>query len=162
MAVKRVLEQWQPLKLYFRSIFFQKRLGAVDNIHETLNDLSIFLYLTFLDYILPKVNKFNLIFQSKGPTLHLLHEKNSGRLHKSVSIFYHPGSITRSRLHLIDPRNHSHVPVNQIYFDTTLHELLNTEPYQRRNLINDIKERCKRFAIVLCDEIRSRFDFNNS
>lgn len=162
MAVKRILEQWQPLKLYFSSIFLEERLGAVDKIHESLNDPSIFMYLTFLDYILPKLNTFNLIFQSKGPTLHLLLEKIQDVYISILNIFYHPGSITRARLHLIDPKNKSqHVPVNQIYLGATLHELFNREEYQRGNMINDVKDRCKRFAIVACEQIRSRFDFNN-
>lgn len=75
MAVRRIQEQWQPLKLYFSSIVLEERLVAVDNIHGALNDPQIFLYLTFLDYILPNLNTLNLNFQLKGPTLHLLHTK---------------------------------------------------------------------------------------
>ena len=163
MAVRRVLEQWQPLKLYFNRIFLEERLGSVDRIHESLDDPSVFLYLNFLDYLLPKFNTFNLIFQSKGPTLHLLHEKIQDVYISILSIFYNPANITRSRLHLIDPKNTSqHIPVNQIYLGATLHELFNKEEYQRGNMINDVKNRCKRFAIVACEEIKARFDLNNS
>lgn len=139
MAVKRILEQWEPLRLYFNSIFLEERLGAVDNIHAVLNDPSIFLYLNFLDYILPYLNTFNLIFQSKGPPLHLLHNKIQDVYISLLGIFYHPGSITRSRLHLIDPQNKSqNVPINQIYLGATLHKLFNKQEYQGGNMINEI------------------------
>ncbi|XP_076032994.1 uncharacterized protein LOC143020457 [Oratosquilla oratoria] len=163
MTVNRILEQWQPLKLYFTNIFMEERLGAVDKIHEALNDPSVFMYLTFLDYILPKLNNVNLLFQSKGPTLHLLHEKIQDVYIGILSMFYNPVHITRSKLHLIDPNNTvQHIPINQIYLGAALHELFNNEVYQRGTLINDVKERCKKFAIVACVEIKSRFDMNNS
>lgn len=95
MAVKRILGQWEPLKFYFSSIVLEERLVAVDNIYGALNDPQNFLYLTFLDYILPKLNTFNLIFQSKGPTLHLLHTKIQDIYIALLSTFYHPGYITR-------------------------------------------------------------------
>lgn len=75
MAVRRILAQWQPLKLYFRGIFLDERLGAVDGINESLNDPSVFLYLTFLDYILPKLNAFNLIFFSQRVRLYTFYMK---------------------------------------------------------------------------------------
>ena len=92
-----------------------------------------------------------------------MHEKIQDVYISILSMFYNPSSITRSRLHLIDPNNNSHhLPVNQIYLGATLHGLFNKVEYQRGNMINDVKERCRRFAIVMCEEIRSRFDVNNS
>ncbi|XP_037804215.1 uncharacterized protein LOC119598609 [Penaeus monodon] len=72
-AVSRVLEQWQPLKLYFSNIVEEERLIAVEKIHMALKDHYIFIYLNFMNYILPHLDRVNLLFQSKSQTLHFLH-----------------------------------------------------------------------------------------
>ncbi|XP_064100038.1 uncharacterized protein LOC135210952 [Macrobrachium nipponense] len=111
-AVARVLEQWQPLKLYFTQIALEERLTSVEQIHNTLNDPSVFCYLVFLNYILPQLNSINIIFQSKGPTLHLLHDKisNMYRFTTEKTVVY-PHIIAKTPLHEIDPADENiHVP----------------------------------------------------
>lgn len=74
-AVVRLIDQWHPLKLYFSKIVLEKRLSSVEKNHESLQDPSVFCYIAFLNYILPHINSVNVLFQSRGPTLHLLHDK---------------------------------------------------------------------------------------
>jgi hypothetical protein len=55
MAVSRILEQWEALKKYFAANYKGDRLKVAGNIYYRLHDPSIFIYYTFLNYILPKI-----------------------------------------------------------------------------------------------------------
>ena len=94
-AVNRILEQWQPLKLYFQSIMFEERLIAIEKIHESLLEPSIFLYLNFLDLILPKFNRFDCIFQANKPTVHLLDEEVGKLYIELLTCFCIPDKIKK-------------------------------------------------------------------
>lgn len=72
-AVQRVLEQWQPLKMYFTLKESEERLRSIELIVKDLHDPSIYLYFNFLDFILPIINNVNLLFQRESPTIHLLY-----------------------------------------------------------------------------------------
>nr|XP_027233033.1 uncharacterized protein LOC113824486 [Penaeus vannamei] len=69
-AVERLLEQWQPLKLYFNGIRLDEKLSSIDRICEAMDNQAIYCYLKILNYMLPHLNRVNLVFQAKGPTLH--------------------------------------------------------------------------------------------
>ncbi|XP_045110002.1 uncharacterized protein LOC123503942 [Portunus trituberculatus] len=71
-AVDRILEQWEALKLYFKNNIAEERLKSVEYILKDLNDPSVFLYLNFLNFILPSFSRLNLMFQRDGPTIDLL------------------------------------------------------------------------------------------
>lgn len=73
-AVARVLEQWEALKMYFSTIESEERLKTVEYIAKDLKIPSLFLYLNFLNYILPIFNSVNLLFQRDTTTIHLVHE----------------------------------------------------------------------------------------
>lgn len=71
VVVKRILEQWQGLKLFFTSeAFEEKDFARPNNILEKFNNLEYELYLTFLSHILPIVKKVNIEFQSEKPKIH--------------------------------------------------------------------------------------------
>lgn len=162
-AVARILEQWHPLKLYFRNIVLEERLSSIEKINESLNDPSILCYLTFLNYILPHLNSVNVLFQSRGPTLHLLNDKLCNLYRLLLDCFCYSHAIAKSPLHDIDPSDNSkHKPVEQIYLGAELHVLFQRPEYQRGNIIVTIKTRCRVFLIEACKQIRKRFDLNNS
>ena len=74
-AVARILEKWEPLKLYFIHRDLEDRLETTSLISTTMADPSVKLYLILLKLILPKFNNLNLMFQKQEPTIHLLHQK---------------------------------------------------------------------------------------
>ena len=59
----RVVEQWEPLKLYFLEKEVEERLNAVTNIVRDMNDDSNFLIYNFSNFTLPLLNNLNLFFQ---------------------------------------------------------------------------------------------------
>lgn len=66
-VVKRMLEQWGPLQLYFPDLNLQqcKTNTAVKNACESLHNVFIRLYYCFLDSVLSKFTQLNLLFQSE-------------------------------------------------------------------------------------------------
>jgi len=52
IVVSRILEQWQPLKLFFTSNWYKDRLKSSEDIYKALHDPSIFIYLNFLQWVL--------------------------------------------------------------------------------------------------------------
>ena len=64
-AVARVVEQWRPLTLYFSGKVAEERLLSVQQISDKLQDPTMLCYFNFLDFILPKVNNCNKLFQKQ-------------------------------------------------------------------------------------------------
>lgn len=162
-AVARLLEQWRPLKLYFSSKIIEERLLAVENIMHALSDPSVFCYLTFLNYVLPHINRVNLVFQSSGPTLHLLHDCISDLYRLLLSSFCNSSSLSNSNLHDINPTDESlYIPEADTYLGSEVHGLFQTpEYYNDKSMMLDIKKRCQVSLIVLCTELRTRFNLSN-
>ncbi|CAH1106728.1 unnamed protein product [Psylliodes chrysocephalus] len=73
-VVKRTLEQWPALLLYFNAAILEDNLVAASTIHNALNNVIFKLYLTFLAYILPLITKLNLEFQAERPQLYNIHD----------------------------------------------------------------------------------------
>lgn len=64
---------WEALKMFFTQFEAEERLKTVEYIVKDLKDKSVYLYLNFLNYILPLFNKLNLLFQRDTPTIHLVY-----------------------------------------------------------------------------------------
>ena len=74
---------------------FEERLIAIEKIHESLLEPSIFLYLNFLDLILPKFNRFDCIFQANKPTVHLFDEEIGKLYIELLTCFCIPDKINK-------------------------------------------------------------------
>ncbi|KAK5648347.1 hypothetical protein RI129_003239 [Pyrocoelia pectoralis] len=74
-VVKRIIEQWEPLRLFFTANYVEHRLLASEEIYQDLNDKSIKLFYIFLHWILPKFVDLNKFFQSDKVVITLLHDK---------------------------------------------------------------------------------------
>ncbi|CAH0551113.1 unnamed protein product [Brassicogethes aeneus] len=75
MVVKRTLEQWNALQLFFNSAVLEDNLDAAKSIFDKLHNIFFKLYLSFLGYILPMINKMNLEFQSETPKLYTVYTR---------------------------------------------------------------------------------------
>lgn len=73
-CVKRVLEQYDALKLYFQG---EKLIEnkASDILYGMLTDALTKLYLNFMDFVLPILVDLNVIFQSTKLKIHELYNK---------------------------------------------------------------------------------------
>ncbi|XP_042237675.1 protein ZBED8-like isoform X2 [Homarus americanus] len=162
-AVERVLEQWQPLKMFFTLKESEERLMAVQQIAESFRDPSLLLYYNFLNFILPKCNKLNLLFQSESPTIHLLHDSICQLYRNLLGYFCRPEVFQTGNLDAVDPRDdENHLPISQIYLGATIHGLLQSEQYREHsNAVKDVQFRCRIFMINLCVQLRQRFELGS-
>ena len=163
-AVVRVIEQWNPLKLYFNALEAIEKLPTILQIVKKLNDPSIFLFLHFLKDILPNLAKFNVLFQDEKPTIHLVHSKLDVLYKEILGMFCHPHLITpqsdMSNLDPADERNHK--PIYQLYLGSSLHKMYQEKEYSsKRDMLRDVSVRCRMFLIKLCQEIKKRFNMND-
>ena len=129
-----------------------------------MNDPLIYCYLSFLNYILSHISKFNKVFQRETPTIHLIHDSIVELYKFLLCTFSHKHFIATLSLHEIDPAIKSlHKPLNQLYLGSDLHEIYQKPEYHNQEtMIQDIRRRCKTFLLVLCQEIRKRFKLDNN
>lgn len=158
-AVSRVLEQWRPLTLYFTSKAVEERLVAVQTISSSLNDPSILCYFHFLNYVLPKFNRLNLLFQKQTPTIHLLHESLTNLYRTLILMFCSDHVVHKTQLEDIDPTDEAHyLPLHQIFLGHSLHTYFQSEGIRDRvSMIMDVRTRCRQFLVTMCCEIKRRF-----
>lgn len=76
-VVKRLLEQYDALVLYFTDAAFQDKLLAADMILQRLKEKYVKLYLIFLEFVLPLVTNLNLEMQSEETKIHRLYSQVS-------------------------------------------------------------------------------------
>lgn len=163
-AVDRIKQHWGPLQLYFDKIWYEEKLSSVQEIHQSLHDKYVFAFLTFLQYILPKLNSINIVFQCQGPSIHLLNLKIFEVYKTILNSFCHSEVIAKVvNLNDIDPSNTSnHKPLNQIYLGMPMVDLLNKPQYQDGNTISIIRDRCRIFLIEVSMQIKKRFDLSSN
>ena len=71
-CVQRTLQQWPALKSYFQSHPDCEKPGRVNRCMQLLVSDEMWLYLAFLEFVLPILNDFNVMFQVFLHTLVLL------------------------------------------------------------------------------------------
>lgn len=149
--------------LYFSSREFEERLVSVQHIADRLKDPAVLCYFTFLNYMLPKFNKLNLLFQRNTPTIHLLHESITDLYRSLLTPFCRPEYLHRTPLEMIDPCDESlYLPLHQVYLGVAVHGLFQQENIRDNiNMVMDIRLRCRKFLITMCLEIRKRFRLND-
>lgn len=76
-VVKRVLEQYNALQLYFQPEFLNLGNVSCENIYAKFSDPTNKFYLEFLEYILPSLVNLNLEFQAEDPKINLIYSKMS-------------------------------------------------------------------------------------
>lgn len=145
--------------VFFTSNWYKDRLkSSSEDIYKALNDPSIFIYLNFLQWVLPKFLNINKLFQSDQPVLCLLHNKMH-ELNKDLFYSYmRPCNDPTS----IDPNTSYFLPLNDIYLGAEVFNLLNKPEISKNEaMVQDIRKRCREFLITGCRQIKLRFDFDN-
>ncbi|VEN54244.1 unnamed protein product [Callosobruchus maculatus] len=89
-VVKRILEKWQALKLYFTSeVIEEKNFMRPRQILDKFERPETEIYLSFLCYILPLINKLNLEFQLNRSSLDSSDQWTSGSDFTDIVAIYH-------------------------------------------------------------------------
>jgi len=107
IVVSRLIEQWNPMYLYFQDKHLTERLTIAETIrvYSALTDPLIKLIFLFLDWILPKFTSVNSFFQSSSVAITQLHDKMVSTHTDLLLIFMKQDYVNKTPLHLINPEN---------------------------------------------------------
>ena len=162
-CVERIVLQWDALKLYFTSQYLVDHLQASHFLYEQLSNLITKLYFAFLSYIIPLVNKLNVIFQCKSPSIHNFYSNCVSAYKAILSCFVKP-VLLKGNVALIDPSNPAnHLPLTQLYMGVTASKLLASQSFKQvaKEKTTECFQRSKQFLIELCRQLKKRLPLDN-
>lgn len=163
IVVKRILEQWEALKLYFNDKWLTERLIAVENISKYLNDPQTKLFYLLLDWVLPKFNKTNEMFQSGHVIFVDMHEKMIQMYKDFLCMNMDRNYVVQTPPQLIEPDNQDKfLSLSSMYLGVEVLKMTESLPIRdNQDLLKNFKERCREFLITSCLEIKKRYNFED-
>lgn len=165
-CVNRILEQWAPLKLFFQGQYLSDKRQHVscEFLYNSFNDNLILLYLHFLDFVLPIVNKFNIVFQGDYPVTHTFYKDMSSFFRSILSCFMKNNYVKSTPLSDLDPNaSMYYLPLNDMYLGVNVAKKLCEMQGNNANkaIIQDFFQRCQQFFIQLSNQLKSRLPLTN-
>lgn len=163
MVVSRLLEQWDPLILYFRDKLLSERLITLENIYNSLNDPLIKLIYMFLDFVLPKFTSLNSFFQSSSVVITQLHDKVVGTFKELLICFMDPNYVNKTLINEINPENSQHyLPFTQIYLGIKImKEVQKPKIANNKKMLDDFYSRVQSFLKIACMQLKKKYNFND-
>lgn len=163
-AVKRILDQFSALKLFFiDQVSNNDHLLAAENILQKLHDPTTLLFLEFLDFVLPLFNDLNKEMQAEHPKIHILYEKVSQTLRTFFDCFLKREYLTSNPIENVDfnnPRNFMDIDV--VYYGAAATDRLLSSSDLSPSQVNLFKCRCLAFYVEACQQIITRFPLKNN
>lgn len=155
-VIKIILEQWDALLLYFQSESKEDKVDGANNIYQTFKNRGTKHMLLFLNYVLEKVDRLNIEFQSENFRLHVLHSMVYSEYKNILSSFIREEVVQSTRASDIDPSDKSlHKQLNDLYLGGRCMRELSLLPIGE----NDVRFKmdCLNFLVALCLQIKKRF-----
>lgn len=155
--MKRTLEQWPALVLYFNAAVLEDNLVAASTIHTALNNIIYKLYLTFLAYILPLITKLNVEFQAEKPQIHNIYDRIQTITKTIYKNFMKNEYVDKNTILSCDELNvREYKPLENIYLGANVAIILSAQKLDERDTHN-FKLKCLSYYIELCSQIKKRF-----
>lgn len=163
-CIKRVLEQWDALKLFFQSQFLEDRNILFEFLFNSLNDKIHKLYFYALDYILQSVNKLNIIFQGDYTTVHTAF-KDISEVYVCLLSCYIKGNYLKTADQLaIGPKSTvNFMPLKDMYLGVNVSteiDRLSTDVSLKPG-IKTFLQRIQSFLTELCSQLKTRLPLTN-
>lgn len=160
-VVRRVLEQFNALKLYFQSQYLNDHIQVSEAIYIKLSNPINKCYLLFLEFILPYLIDMNVEFQSESPKLPFLYNRIA-TIYKTMLRFYlkenYVNSVSIDKIQFENPNYF--VPLENIYIGPKLSIEVVKDIFSTQE-IEEFKKRCLRFYIECIRQINIRFPFTS-
>ena len=160
-CVRRILDQYAALKLYFTDVVLEDPTHTHDAILTSLKNKFMQVYLEFMDFNLGKFVSFNLLFQSEMPQLHKL-KREVDNLIKAICLdFMDVGYVQSTDAFKIDlSRKENHLPLDKVYLGILATDTMNKIKEELGS--NDpgivlVYSQCQQFLIEAVQQIQSRF-----
>lgn len=160
-VIARIIEQWDALHLFFQSQAPVDKTDGAANIFKVMDTPGTKHMLFFLSYLLPKIDKLNLHFQSEEPQIHTLFNNISSLFRELLSMFVRHDILATRDLSDIDPSDTSiHCSINKVILGGRCTAELLITPLRQNE--ERFRQDCLRFLVELCKQIRRRFEFSNA
>jgi hypothetical protein len=112
-CVDGILEQFEPLKTYFRAVVLEDPSVTTDSISATMENQFTRIYLESMAYVPGLLTEFNLLFQSEKP---LLKPETERPMKTLCSNFLKMSCIRGSDILTMNHKNpENFVPAEQVY-----------------------------------------------
>ncbi|XP_030756273.1 uncharacterized protein LOC115888841 [Sitophilus oryzae] len=165
-VVKRVLEQWDALKLFFQNeVIEDPRNELAKLINEKMQNIFCKLYLQFLDFILPYATDLNKEMQSEKPKICKLY-CSIETVYKVVLQFFIKDAVyekNRDVFYKIDIYNpHNLKSIDDVDLGATVMVYILRHPDVPTSELNKFKLSCLAFYQELMQQISDRFPFENN
>lgn len=159
-VIKRVLEQYNALKLYFRTQYVEDGLLQSEKIYNQLENPCTKLYLEFLNYILPLFINLNIEFQSETPCIHLIYSRITTTYKTLLECYIKPEYLRNTDISLLQFRNPRYfLNLEDIYYGPVLMNIFLSEDIselQKKNL----RIKCLDFYVEAAFQLYKRFPLN--
>lgn len=148
-CIKRVIEQYPALKLYFTG---EKLLdNKAENIYSNVCDPMTEIYLQFLDYVLPIITDINIEFQSQKPKIQKLYSIMETTYRTILSFYIKPEYLSKTDVSNIQYRNSNNfLPLKDIYVGGYCMAVLSTNSIPNKE---EFLNTCLRFYIECSHQI---------
>lgn len=162
MAVSRILEQYEALRLYFTDAVANNDALASQSILEKLNEGVTKLFLQFLDFILPVFNNLNKDMQAESPRIHILYKNVCSALRTIYDCFLKRDYILRNSIEDIDFKNpRNWMAIEDCYFGANVNNTIAHKQFSNAQLLF-FRQRCLDFFVEACSQIAQRFPLKNN
>lgn len=161
--MKRLLEQYDALILFFTDAAFEDKLLASDMILHRLKEKYVKLYLQFLEFVLQYLTNLNLEMQSEETKIHRLYSQVSLVYNTLLDCFLKTEYLKSTVLEKVEFENpHNFVPLDDIYHGPKVAVALSEKSGGLTALdLKDFRTRCLQFYIETCSQIINRFNLRS-
>ena len=151
-CISCIIEQWQALTEFFKhesdettGVPLHLQAGKI---YGYLKNPHFKLFFYFLDYVLPKFQHFNLLFQSKSPNLHLLHSQIQLLYLDLLSCYMRSSYIKTTALEQINPEDTGFMlPLNELYLGVNIaSQLLQPAILATKELVHHFLRKCRHWS----------------
>ncbi|XP_063838163.1 uncharacterized protein LOC135087290 isoform X3 [Ostrinia nubilalis] len=161
-CVRRILEQWEPLKSYWRILNYEDPTHANCHTLQTLENPLIKSQMHFVDYALGIFNDFNCMFQADYPKFSELKTQTEELIKTLALNFMNRNYVKQIPANQINPhQTEEHLELKHIYLGVDAICLLTEIEKKEESEIQKIFQSAKLFYIEAIVQIKKRFVFED-
>uniref|UniRef100_A0A6P7H114 Uncharacterized protein LOC114344781 n=1 Tax=Diabrotica virgifera virgifera TaxID=50390 RepID=A0A6P7H114_DIAVI len=164
-VVRRVLEQWNALKLFFQNEVLtdpDKSITNADTIHISMENVFQKMYLHFLDFILAMVTDLNKLMQAEDPKIFILYTKVESIIKIIIEMFVKPTALDSDVSKIDYKLPHNLLPLPEVYLGGAVAAFILENKNLPDSELKKFRISCIHFYQELIDQIKLRFPFDRA
>ncbi|KAK4291750.1 hypothetical protein Pmani_035437 [Petrolisthes manimaculis] len=158
-VVKRIMEQWPSLTLYFTSAALEDGMAVASSVLQELHNPITNMFFAFLTFILPAVNKVNVEFQATSFRVHKLWSSINSSVKAILSYFMKRESLKNKDLSKINPKDPSnYLKLEDIYRGARFESIaLDCSSSISKKDLHEFQVKTLNFYVTLSNQMFQRF-----